>query len=92
MTIGEGLPPPMAYPVNQDPKHQLYGFHCDDWEKSPIPTWPDFVSDEERKRRNANANAYRQYGNPSDWSRYLTLGYFALEDCGKFEKIWKKFR
>jgi hypothetical protein len=38
MTIGEGLPPPMAYPVNQDPKHQLYGFHCDDWEKSPIPT------------------------------------------------------
>jgi hypothetical protein len=70
----------------------LYGFHYEDWETSPLPTGPDLVSDEGRYCSSANANdAFRQYGNPSEWNRYLTLGYFALKDCGEIEKLRKNF-
>ncbi|KAI2492120.1 hypothetical protein MHU86_22424 [Fragilaria crotonensis] len=92
MTIGSVLSPPMAYPAHQDPNQTLYGFHCDVWEESPSPAFgQDWFPHEERFRRDANANAYRQYGNPIAWNRYITLGYFALEDCVEFDQLWKNF-
>ena len=89
MTIGAVLPPPLVLPVDHDAKHQLYGFHCAKWEELPIQIGSGEFSNEERYRRNADRNAYhQQYGNPIGWNRYLNLGFYALNDCGKFKQLW----
>jgi hypothetical protein len=91
MTVGAALPPPIMKPVSQDPYHPMYGFQRDDWITPPTPDVPTGFPDEEHFRRAANANAYRQHGNPTTWHTYITLGFFAFDDCSSFERIWKRF-
>ena len=43
-------------------------------------------------RRDANAHAYRQIGNPaSDWNHYITLELFTTADGTEFDNIWAAF-
>jgi hypothetical protein len=55
---------------------------------NPVPAGPDWLSSDVRMRRDANAYAYRQSSNPSDWNRYVTLGLFTTADCVEFDDIW----
>lgn len=55
------------------------------------PNNSDWFSTEERYRREANAHAYRQHGTPQNWYRYLSLGFFAYDDCTKFDTLWMKY-
>ena len=58
---------------------------------NPVPDGPDWFTSENRMRRDANAYAYRQMGNPSDWNRYVTLGLFTTADGMEFDDIWARF-
>ncbi|KAI2499312.1 hypothetical protein MHU86_15156 [Fragilaria crotonensis] len=57
----------------------------------PTSSRQEWFSAEERFRREANAHAYSQHGTPSNWFRYLTLGYFVYDDCCKFDALWMKY-
>ncbi|KAI2510297.1 hypothetical protein MHU86_4175 [Fragilaria crotonensis] len=88
MTEGTAPTPPSALPVDLTPSHTMYGFETDTWVDQPIPEAPDWFSRQERYRRNANAQAYRQYGHPTNWNRYIHLGLFVFEDCFECDKVW----
>ena len=77
---------PCALPENTNPLDPQYGFHMDKWIANPVPDGPDWFTSENRMRRDANAYAYRQMGNPSDWNRYVTLDYYVFGDCAVFDK------
>jgi hypothetical protein len=82
-------PPPRAYPDVEAIEHSVYGFFSEEWEDIPYPAGHDWFSDEERARRNANADKYQQCGgDPTLWYCYLHLGFFVFEDCSDFEKVW----
>ena len=90
----DGPPPlllPCALPENTNPLDPQYGFHTDKWIANPVPDGPDWFTSENRMRRDANAYAYRQMGNPSDWNRYVTLGLFTTADGMEFDDIWARF-
>ena len=85
-------PPPPLYPDFEEVEYSVYGFECDEWEEIPYPTGPDWFTDDERDRRNENADQYEKNGGtPTAWARYLALGFFGFEDCSKFEEIWDNF-
>ena len=88
MTDGTAIVPPSAFPEDWDPLHPLNGFQCDKWFDHPTTTGPDWFSNEERARREANAYAYRQIGTKEQWSRYLLLGFFTFDDCVECDKVW----
>jgi hypothetical protein len=90
MTEGTAPKPPSAFPVDLNPSHPMYGFETDKWVDQPIPKGPDWFSLQERYRRNANANGYKQHGNPTNWNRYITLGLFVFDDCIDCDKAWSK--
>ncbi|KAI2498582.1 hypothetical protein MHU86_15926 [Fragilaria crotonensis] len=89
MTEGTAPTPPSAIPVDLNPSHTLYGFETDIWVDQPIPIGSvDWFSRQERYRRNANEQAYKQYGHPTNWNRYVQLGLFVFEDCFECDKVW----
>jgi hypothetical protein len=79
--------PPSAFPVDLDPSHPVFGFKCDQWLGPPLPNGPDWFSPEERCRREANMYSYRQKGAKENWCRYLSLGFFLLNDCFECNQI-----
>ena len=80
MTEGTAPTPPSALPVDMTPSHTMYGFEIDTWVDQPIPKGPpDWFSRQERYRRNANAQAYKQHGHQTNWNRYIHLGLFVFE-------------
>ena len=86
---GISLPP--AYPSDYLIPGNItrYGFQIDEWIKHPPPpAGPDWFRSDERYRRDANAHAYRQYGDIANWNQYLQLGVFVFEDCKEFDKLW----
>ena len=90
----DGPPPlllPSVLPENTDPLDPQYGFHTDKWIANPVPAGPDWFTSENRMRRDANAYAYQQMGNPSDWNRYVNLGLFTTADGMEFDEIWAAF-
>ncbi|KAI2493705.1 hypothetical protein MHU86_20849 [Fragilaria crotonensis] len=88
MTDETAIVPPSAFPDDWDPLHPLNGFQCDKWFDHPTTTGPDWFSNEERARREANAYAYRQIGTKEQWNRYLLLGFFTFDDCIECDKVW----
>ena len=89
MIKGTAMPNPPAHPDDQDPKNPTYGFHCEEWKEIDMPDDLAWITEEECLSRNANANVYRQHGNPTDWNRYLNLGLFVFDDCAEFDQLWK---
>jgi hypothetical protein len=49
--------------------------HPDDVERIPI--------------RDANHEAYKVLGTTAIWNKYVNLGYYLIDDCMQFQKIWK---
>jgi hypothetical protein len=89
MTEEAAMPPPPAYPDIDEIEHSVFGFYSEEWEDIPYPSGPDWFSEEERARRNTNADKYQQCGgDPTLWYGYLHLGFFVFEDCSDFEKAW----
>ena len=90
MSATDGSPPslPRALPENTDPSDPQYGFNTDKWKANPVPAGPDWFNSDDRMRRDANAYAYQQIGNPSDWNRYINLGLFTTADGTEFDDIW----
>jgi hypothetical protein len=92
MTAQAALPSPPDPAAYHDPHHPTYGFHTEEWHDLPrSPTALACFTEEERYRREANAHAYRQYGTPQNWLRYLILGYYVYDDCSKFDALWMKY-
>ena len=93
MSATDGPPPllPRVLPEKTDPLDPQYGFHTEKWKPNPVPAGPDWFTSDNRMRRDANAYAYRQIGNPSDWNRYVTLGLFTTADGTEFDDIWAAF-
>ena len=95
MSATNGPPPlllPSALPENTDPRDPQYGFYTDKWKPNPVPAGPDWFTSDNRMRRDANAYAYRQIGNPADWNRYVTLGLFTTMDGTEFDDTWAAFK
>ena len=88
MTEETAPPNPPAYPADQDPKHPVYGFHCDEWKTIQMPDRVAWITEEDTLSRNAHGNVYRQHGNPTNWNRYLQLGLYVFDDCVEFDKMW----
>ena len=85
-------PPPPLSPDFEEVEYSVYGFECDEWEEIPYPTGPDWFTEDERDRRNENADQYEKNGGtPTAWARYLALGFFGFEYCSEFEEIWDNF-
>lgn len=64
----------------------MFKFERTDWMDSPTfkqidPNLNDFVY-----RRQANDSLYRQISSPSKWQKYVTLGYFAIDDASTMEQ------
>ena len=90
MSSTDGPPPslPRVLPEATDSYYLQYGFQTEEWVVNPVPAGPDWFSSDARMRRDANAYAYRQIGNPSNWNREVTLGLFTTADCVEFDNIW----
>ena len=88
--VGHDPPVPLALPVDYSLSHPEYGFFTETWKENPVANGPDWFSDEERSRRNANLHAYRQFGNSTLWNRFVTLGFFSYSDCLNFDKLWER--
>ena len=84
-TDGPPLSPPRVLSEATDSYHLQYGFQTEEWVVNPVPAGPDWFSSDARMRRDANAYAYRQSGNPIEWNRYVDLGLFTTADCVEFE-------
>ena len=80
--------PLLALPDDWASEHSPYGYQCEMWFDHPSASGPDWFTPEERSRRYANAFAYRQKGSKENWYRYLSLGFFAFEDCFECDKLW----
>ena len=81
------VPPPVLPNINQ-PDYKDYEFTSTVWMDPPVPSDAEWFGKEERTIREAHAYAYQQYGTTYHWSRYVHLGYFAFNQCSKFNKIW----
>ena len=59
-------------------------------DRKKFPSQKDLIGfrSVERYRRTANAEAYRENGDPIARKRYLTLGFFAINDCHHFDQVW----
>lgn len=74
-----------------DPDNPTFGFRIDHWADQPSAAKLHPSELESHYRRLANADAYRQHGNMITWNCYLTLGYFAYDNCNQFVHHWSKF-
>ena len=90
MTEGTAPTPPLALPIDLTPSHMMYGFKTDTWVDQPIPKYGpiDWFSRQEHDCQNVKVQAYKQYGNPTNWNRSGDLGLFVFEDCFEFDKVW----
>lgn len=58
------------------------------WAETPTFKPPVPISNARITRRNANAHAYRQTGDPLTWFQYISFGFYSYDDCHDFAKDW----
>ena len=94
MTDPTAIPPdpaPNLSSFTEDLSSPTFQFDTTIWRDAPPFVPRDIDGNEVVSRRNANHAIYRQIGNATAWHRYVTLGYYAIDDCMIFDKEWKKF-
>ena len=94
MTDPTAIPPdpaPNLSSFTDDLSSEIFRFDTTVWSDAPpfVPRDPD--GNETLSRRNANHAIYRQIGNATAWQRYITLGYYAIDDCLAFDREWRIF-
>ena len=94
MTDPTAIPPdpaPNLSSFTDDLSSAIYHFDTTVWNDAPPFVPRDSDGNEIVSRRNANHAIYRQIGNATAWHRYITLGYYAIDDCMVFDREWKTF-
>jgi hypothetical protein len=77
---------------NPDPVNlnsQKFRFDTTEWHDPPPLAITSKTENEWIYRRKANDELYKQYGTATTWHRYITLGYYALNDGMQFDKEWQ---
>jgi hypothetical protein len=86
----EGTAPPFLPETKTSPDitKPIFKFERTDWIDPPTinPINPEM--NESIYRRQANDALYRQISSPSKWQKYVTLGYFAIDDGALFDLEW----
>ena len=87
--IEETAPPfPTKPPSPPDISKPIFKFERNDWMDPPVFTQIDPNLTDSVYRRQANDALYRQISSPSKWQKYVTLGYFAIDDGAVFDLEW----
>lgn len=90
MAEGMASPPAFFTFATADMNDPLYRFDATEWidpPAIPLSDDPDYYQ-EKTYRRAANGSLYGQCALKSEWQRYVTLGYFAIDDGSVFEYEW----
>ena len=92
MTEGTASAPPFFDYALDDISGSQYLFDATEWVDPPMLVFDDDDPDSKEVvcRRNANDSVYRrQFSTMKTWQRYVTLGYYALEDGSLFDMDWR---
>ena len=89
MTDPTASPPDPVTPHVHDLSSAVFRFDTKLWFEAPEYRASDPNDKEITYRRKANDNIYRTTGNPTNWNRFTTLAYYAMDDGMKFDKEWK---
>lgn len=95
MTEGTAPPPqpppcPAPPPPPPDMTHPRFSFDINEWLPSPVLYGRTPDEKEDIYRRRANDALFRQNATPEAWHRYVTLGYYAVDDGQIFEQEWNR--
>ena len=88
MSIRKDLAPPPDKPYPSSLPGKPQSRPITHWAESPPFKPPLPIENARITRRNANAHAYRQTGNPLTWYQYISFGFYSYDDCHDFEKVW----
>ena len=93
LTMSEGTAhePPFFDHALEDATSPEYQFDTTEWVDPPMLVFDDDNPDNKEIvcRRNANDSVYRNhFSTPERWQRYVTLGYYALDDGALFDMAW----
>ena len=88
MSIRKDLAPPPDKPYPSSLPGKPQSRSITHWAESPPFKPPLPIENARITRRNANAHAYRQTGNPLTWYQYISFGFYSYDDCHDFEKVW----
>ena len=85
----------MEHPLSTalaDPDHPdnpTFGFRIDHWAVQLSAAEVNPIELESHYRRLTNADVYHQHGDMITWNRYLTLSFYAFDDCNEFAQCSK---
>ena len=66
----------------------MFKFDRTDWMDPPVFKPIDQTLSDSIYRRRANDALYQQISSPAKWQKYVTLGYFAIDDGAFFDLEW----
>ena len=72
----------------RDLQHALLTFETTEWGDPPKLVSTNKSETEEHFRKYANDVIYRSRNTATDWHRYITLGYYTVEDGTEFDVEW----
>lgn len=84
-TASTFLPDPNKPPDISKP---MFTFERTDWMDPPVFKPTDPTLSDSIYRRRANDSLYQQISSPAKWQKYVTLGYFAIDDGAFFDLEW----
>ncbi|KAI2509655.1 hypothetical protein MHU86_4775 [Fragilaria crotonensis] len=84
-TASTFLPDPNKPPDLSKP---MFKFDRTDWMDPPVFKPIDQTLSDSIYRRRANDALYQQISSPAKWQKYVTLGYFAIDDGAFFDLEW----
>ncbi len=85
MTEGSDYPFLPEPKVPPDITKPMFKFERTDWMDPPGFKPLDSKTNEFVYRKQANDALYRQISSPAKWQKYVTLGYFAIDDGAIFD-------
>ena len=88
MTESAALPPTHDHNA-PDLHHVLLSFETTEWSNPPTHGSNGNLSIEELDKKKMNDEMYRRFHTATDWNRYTTLGYFAVDDGDEFDIEWR---
>ena len=88
MTESAALPPTHDHNA-PDLNHVLLSFETTEWNNPPTLVLNEDTSIEDIDKKKTNDEMYRRFHSATDWNRYTTLGYYAVDDGAEFDVEWR---
>ena len=91
MTDSTAIPSTPDQPKKGAPSYDPMSFDTTTWQETPA-----FVIAEESDtalftHKEGNDGRYRSTKTPTQWNRYINLGYYALDNGDEFDAAWENF-